>query len=301
MTLFFRKINIISVVLLSCTVINNAYADLAPYQTKLPQLNATEFVPGIISTESFEINTVLNKTGDEVIFSRCTDDFSHCTLMSSKFDNGGWQLPKALPFSGDFSDADPFYNSDYSTLYYISKRPINAQATQPEFYNLWRVARQGDKWGEPEYLPLLSSDKHDLYPSLTNDNTLYFTSLRNNKQQLYFVKKEKDEFKNIQTIPAYVYGENARVGDSAVSRDGNTIFFSISNREDSKGRGDLYFSKKVNGKWGVAESLGEKVNTGDHEFTPILSPDNKKLYFTRIENGKGNLFGIDLSALNISL
>jgi len=301
MTRFLQKFIIVSVGFLSCVAITNAHAELAPYQTKKPQLNATEFVPGIISTESFEINTVLNKVGDEVIFSRCSDDFSHCTLMASKFESGSWQLPKTLPFSGDFSDADPFYNSDYSTLYYISKRPINEQGKPSKFYNLWRVSRDEDKWNEPEYLSLLSSDKHDLYPSLTNDDTLYFTSFRHDQQHLYFVKKEMGEYKTIQTMPNYIYGENARVGDSAVSKDGKTIFFSISNRADSKGRGDLYFSQKVNGKWSVAKSLGDKINTGDHEFTPILSPDDKKLYFTRIENGKGNLYGIDLTALNITL
>lgn len=291
----------LSLVLLSLVGSNSAYAKLAPYQTKLPQLNATEFAPGIISTKSFEINTVLNAAGDEVIFSRCSDDFSHCTLMSSKFESDSWQSPKKLPFSGDFSDADPFYNNDYSILYYISKRPINNESEKTETYNLWRVSRRGNEWNEPEYLSGLSSDKHDLYPSLTDDGTLFFTSFRNEQQQLYFVKSTMGKFGDIQPMPAHIYGENGRIGDSAVSKDGKTIFFSISNRADSKGRGDLYFSRKVNGKWGVAESLGEKVNTASHEFTPILSPDNKKLYFTRIEDGKGNLYGIDLSALNISL
>lgn len=302
MNLFSRKLNLLnlalsSFVLISSVTISSAHAQLAPYQTELPQLTATEFAPSIVSTESFEINTVLNKAGNEVIFSRCSDDFSLCTLMSSKFESGHWQSPTVLPFSGDFSDADPFYNNDYSILYYISKRPVNKQSKKSESYSLWRVSKQDNQWSEPEFLPLLSSEKHDLYPSITSDDTLYFTSLRNNLQQLYFVKSTAGKFGTIQAMPAHIYGKDGNVGDSAVTSDGKTIFFSISGRDDSKGRGDLYISQKVDGKWTVAVSLGEKVNTADHEFTPILSPDNKKLYFTRIENGKGNLYGIDVSAL----
>jgi len=68
-------------------------------------------------------------------------------------------------------------------------------------------------------------------------------------------------------------------------------------RDDSLGKGDLYVSSLVGDKWTVAKSLGNKVNTSDHEFTPIVSPDGKYLFFTRVENGRGNIYQIALSAL----
>ena len=283
--------------LVSCT----ALAQLAPYQTDLPTLKAKEFAPGVVSTDAFEINTVLNQAGDSVIFSRCTDDFSQCVLMQSAYENNQWQPASKLPFSGNYTDADPAYSADYSTLYFISKRPIRQGAPATESYNLWRVRRQGEGWGEPEYLPELSSNANDLYPSLTEDGRLFFPSRRNNSRFLYYTQLTPTGFGEIQKIPADVYGDNGAIGDSVVSRDGKVIIFSIRNRADSLGRGDLYISRLINNRWTVAENLGEKVNTPDHEFTPIFSPDNKKLYFTRIENNKGNLYEIDLSALNISL
>ena len=278
-----------------------AIAQLAPYQTELPTLTATEFAPGIVSTEAFEINTVLNKAGDAVIFSRCSDDFSKCVLMQSDYEKGTWQPAKVLPFSGDYTDADPAFSADYSTIYFISKRPISAGGKSTENYNLWRVSQGRDGWGEPEYLPELSSSENDLYPSLTDDGRLFFPSRRNNARFLYYTQVMPTGFGELQKIPAEVYGENGAIGDSVVSRDGKVIIFSIRNRADSYGRGDLYISRLVNNKWTVAENLGKKVNTADHEFTPIISPDNKKLYFTRIENNRGNLYEIDLSALNVSL
>ena len=278
-----------------------AHAQLAPYQTTLPTLTATEFAPQVVSTNAFEINTVLNEAGDAVIFSRCSDDFSKCVLMQSDYEDGAWQPAKTLPFSGDYTDADPAFSPDYSTIYYISKRPISAGGEETENYNLWRVSRKGHSWGEPEYLPQLSSSENDLYPSLTDDGRLFFPSRRNNARFLYYTQVTPTGFGELQKIPAEVYGENGAIGDSVVSRNGKVIVFSIRNRADSRGRGDLYISRLINNQWTVAENLGDKVNTADHEFTPIISPDNKKLYFTRIENDKGNLYEIDLSALNISL
>lgn len=295
---FLKKLSISVALGLTCHI---ATAQLAPYQTELPTLTATEFAPGVVSTDAFEINTVLNKTGNAVIFSRCSDDFSACVLMQSDYADGQWQSAKALPFSGDYTDADPAFSADYSTLYYISKRPITAGGKATKNYNLWRVSQSDDGWGEPEYLPELSSDENDLYPSLTDDGRLFFPSRRDNGRFLYYTQITPTGFGELQRIPSEVYGKNGAIGDSVVSRDGKVIIFSISNRADSMGRGDLYISRLVNNQWTVAESLGDKVNTADHEFTPIFSPDNKKLYFTRIENNKGNLYEIDLSALNVSL
>lgn len=272
----------------------------ASYDLPENETGLIEFAPGVISTERFEINTVFNEAGDNVIFARCTDDFSKCVMMESDYVNGQWQAPEVLPFSGEFAEGDPYYSSDYSTLYYISKRPVNKGGAPSEFFNLWYVKRTSDGWEEPVYMQSLSSDKHDLYPSLTDDGRLVFLSFRNQQRQMYQVSLT-DNKGTIEALPAHIYGDKGKVGDSMMTRDGKHIIFSISDRDDSLGRGDLYISHLKNGKWTVAQSLGDKVNSPDHEFTPILSPDNKYLFFTRIENGRGNLYQIALSSLGVSL
>ena len=274
-----------------------ACSSQAPYQLDQQQTGVVEFAPSVISTsEHFEINTVFNKTGDNVIFARCNDAFSHCTLMESQHEGGQWQAPKALPFSGDFLDADPYYSPDFQTLYFVSKRPIDGGIEASKSINLWRVSRQGESWGSPEYLKNLSSEEHDLYPSITSNGDLYFPSFRNNQRKMYVAKKTATGFDKPIALPTYMFGEGAAIGDSVVLPDGNSIIFSM-RRGDSVGNGDLYISHKHNGKWSVAKTLGEKVNTVDHEFTPIVSPDGNYLFFTRIESGKGNLYQVSLPEL----
>ena len=284
--------------LVSALAAVGSMAESVSYHSDAAQNEAVEFAPGVISTdEHFEINTVFNEDGSRVLFARCVDDFSRCTMMMSRFENRQWQPPVALPFSGDYLEADPYFNEDYSQVYFVSKRPVESGGEPSPVVNLWRVPFHNDQWGELEYLSSLSSDADDLYPSITEQGDLYFPSFRNQKRQMYVAKNNGHGFDEPIPLPAHIYGDGGKVGDSVVLKDGKTIIFSLSGRSDSLGRGDLYVSKKIDGEWTVAKSLGDKVNTKDHEFTPIVSPDGQYLFFTRIENGRGNLYQIKLTAL----
>ncbi|WP_158658146.1 TolB family protein [Agarilytica rhodophyticola] len=284
--------------LLLITISLNSWAIDYPYSSKDAHKGVVEFAPGIISTKNnFEINAVFNKKGDKVIFARCNKEFTKCTMRQSRYINKQWQASEVLPFSGSYLDADPYYNEDYSALYFISKRPIKASTKATKSLNFWKVRVQEKGWGKPQYLADLSSDADDLYPSFNSAGDFYFPSFRNNKRLLYVAKSTRNGFAEPVAIPASVYGKEAKIGDSVISRDGKFIIFSISNRTDSKGRGDLYISHWKNGSWTIAKSLGELVNTPNHEFTPIMSPDGEYLFFTRIENGLGNLYQVHKSLL----
>lgn len=284
-----------SMLLLSGTVMS------APYQIDLPLTQAEKFAPGIISTKAYEINTVFNQSGDSVIFARCDDAFTHCVMMESRYKNKQWQAPVTLPFSGEYHEGDAFYSADYSSLFFISQRPLPGTQAATKSFNLWKVDKTAQGWSAPTYIKSLSSDAHELYPSLGEDNSLYFVSFKDQQRHLYQAELKDGLYQAPQKFPEHIYGEGGFVGDTVVSRDGTLIIASISGRTDSVGNGDLYVSRLINNEWTVAENLGDKVNTANHEFTPILSPDNKYLFFTRVENGIGNLYQIDLSSLNISL
>lgn len=272
-------------------------ASQPPYTLQDSHTKATEFAPGVISTrEHFEINAVFNQSGDNVLFARCDDDFKKCTLMESDYINGIWQTPKSLPFSGGFLEADPYYSPDYKFVYFVSKRPVDKNSTVSQTVNLWRVQKIGTNWGKPEYLKELSSNSDDLYPSLTSNGDLYFPSFRDQNRLLYVARASDNGFEPPTPLPSYMFGDDGKIGDSVVLPDGNTIIFSM-RRKDSLGKGDLYISFKKGDKWTIAKNLGEKVNSADHEFTPIVTPDGKYLFFTRIENGRGNIYQIAMEQI----
>ena len=270
----------------------------APYDNEAADTAAVFFAPEILSKDKFEINALFNASGDELIYAQCKDDFSHCTLMASKFESGKWQPAEALPFSGDYLDADPYYSVDYQFMYYVSKRPLPGTKGETKNVNIWRVSRTNNGWGEPEYMALLNSPENDLYPTMTAKGDLYFPSFREGRREMYVAEAKGQGFSAPKPLPRHIYGDGAAIGDSVMLRDGKRIIFSM-RRADSLGKGDLYVSDKVDGQWTVARHLGPLVNTEDHEFTPIVSDDGKYLFFTRIEDGKGNVYQISMKALGL--
>jgi hypothetical protein len=74
------------------------------------------------------------------------------------------------------------------------------------------------------------------------------------------------------------------------------IFSSV--REGGYGEGDLYISYQSAGQWSAPEILPTSVNSREYEYTPLISPDGRYLFFSR---GWGDIFQVDVSAAGIKL
>jgi hypothetical protein len=72
-------------------------------------------------------------------------------ILVSHWSGGKWGTPAVAPFSGRFSDYDPFVAPDGSRLFWISNRPVGG--TAKDDYDIWMVEKQGDGWGPPMHLP----------------------------------------------------------------------------------------------------------------------------------------------------
>jgi hypothetical protein len=88
-------------------------------------------------------------------------------------------------------------------------------------------------------------------------------------------------------------------GDAFVAPDECYVIFS-SARPPSPGRGDLFVSFRLaDGMWGEPIHLGGAINTAEHEFCPMFTPDDKYLFFSRLYGGSsenatgGDVFWID--------
>jgi hypothetical protein len=86
---------------------------------------------------------------------------------------------------------------------------------------------------------------------------------------------------NIGSPPNSSDGE----GDTFVAPDERYLVFS-SSRAGGSGRGDLYvWFRAADSRWGPVISLGDAINTPDHEFCPIVTPDGRYLFFSRAYGG----------------
>jgi tetratricopeptide (TPR) repeat protein len=80
-------------------------------------------------------------------------------------------------------------------------------------------------------------------------------------------------------------------GSCSISSDGRYLYFA-SERAGGMGGKDLYVSEKVDGDWGVAKNLGDKINTIYNDDAPFIHPDGITLFFS--SEGHKSIGGYDI-------
>lgn len=76
------------------------------------------------------------------------------------------------------------------------------------------------------------------------------------------------------------------MGGPSISYDGNTLFFFANFGKSGYGREDIFYSVREKNGWSKPTNMGSTINTDGYEGFPSVSPDGKRLYFTREIVGK---------------
>jgi len=154
--------------------------------------------------------------------------------------------------------------------------------------------------------PGINTSYSEYFPTLTVDGkTLLFTRLlpvsggdkrdRSDEQEDFFYSNfvEKEWTKSI-ALPRNINTENNE-GAPSIAPDGKgLIFVACSDASgqyygpNRKGKGscDLFYTKKIGGRWSDPINLPGKINSSNWETQPSLSADGKTLYFIRGVRGK---------------
>lgn len=231
------------------------------------------------------------------------------TIYTARLGRDGWSEPAVAAFSGAHSDIDPVVSPDGGRIYFSSIRPVDGIARTD--IDIWMVERDGSGWSAPIHLgPEVNGPDDELYPSVSEDGTLYFASGPAAPQpgrhfDIYRAKKAGRGFAPREALGP---GVNARPAandphpqaawdfNPEISRDGTLLLFT-SLRPGGHGLGDLYVSRLVRGEWRAAENLGPAVNTAADEYHPTLSRDGRRLYFVRRSSRPGDFFTLPTAAV----
>ena len=132
-----------------------------------------------------------------------------------------------------------------------------------------------------EYTPALSGD----------GELLIFTRRYRGQEDFYQVRLQNDSV--IGTAePIVILNTPDNEGAHTLSADGTFMVFTACNRPTGYGLCDLYYSKKIDGQWTPAVSMGPRVNSAASDTEPSLTPDGKGLYFS--SDRVGGLGGKDI-------
>jgi len=237
---------------------------------------------GILSTSLNERDFALSPDGNEIYYTVSIPRSIFQTIVFRKRQKDGrWSAPEVAPFAGHFSDLEPAFTADGSTLYFASNRPL--EGTQPKDFDIWKVTRTKNGWGTPEHLSnVINTEEDEFYPSITNTGNLYFTAAYKGgpgREDIYIARWRNNQFEKPEPLDSAVntgyYEFNA-----FVTPDERYIFFTSYGRKDDSGGGDLYVSTKdSNNKWQQAKNL-KSINSGQLDYCPSVSPDGKIFFFT---------------------
>ena len=247
------------------------------------------FAPDLISTGLYERDLAIGPDGSELIYTLGTNTGIR-NLIIMREQGGAW-AQEVMPFSGAHQDIEPFYSPEGQVLYFASDRPM-PQDTMRSDYNIWKVARSGTGWADPEALSnLINTPAHEFFPAVTDQGHVYFTASREDGmggEDILVSRLVNGEYQTPEALDSNV---NSALDEfnAFVSADDRFIVFSSYGRLDGLGGGDLYWSERgPDGQWSVAQHFGPAINTSRLEYCPFVDFNNGNLYFTsnRIAEGK---------------
>jgi len=240
------------------------------------------FAPGLISTGLNERDFAMMPDGSEIIYTLANHNNKRRMLVSVKIEDGVFQTPTVLPFSGVHNDIEPFFHPNGRILYFASNRPLAGH--EKANYNIFMSERVDDTWTEAVALhPRINSMEDEFYPSITLSNTIYFTSTREGGAGKEDIWKSQFIDGDYQTPTVLDTAVNSDTYDfnAYVSPDESIIIFSSYGRADDLGGGDLYMSQKdATGRWQKAVHFGADINSKFLDYCPFLDVENNIFYFT---------------------
>jgi len=267
------------------------FAELSP---EIPTVMPLCFAPEIIPSDSGNVRGIaVSPDGKEIIRAARIDSLDCFRLMMIRRDSAGWNLPSAVSFSNGYDDIMPAFTPDGNALYFASDRPRPGATIPTPVYHIWKAARQGDSWAEPEFLGL-NSDSLDWSPSATRAGHLYFVTLRDGRRGDIY---RAEFFNNGLITPVSLHepvGSLWAESGVFVDPDENFILFAAADRQRGYGGFDLYISRKSKNGWGEPSLLDARVNTSMNETQPFISPDSRYLFFQR-----DRLYWFSLDSLGI--
>ncbi len=282
--------------------------------------------PGVISKASFEGHASINPEGNEIYFTVYSNDHAYSTIAYSVQQEGQWQEPEIVSFSGKYRDGSPALSPVGNKIYFSSNRPKEGREVNAS-NDIWVSERnEAGTWSNPTRLSDAVNGPHNEFsPSVDAAGNLYFCSNRPGgygDMDVYFSKYENETYLPAELMSTAI-NSSYHEGNVGVSPDGNLLFLMIQHKPGDYGYDDIHYSIKHEGVWSPVLNVGTVINTPTYDFSPKVSPNGRTLFFSsRLNrdynspdsaytyasfqnhlnsplNGLGNIYRIELDQLKL--
>ncbi|WP_394825511.1 Xaa-Pro aminopeptidase [Pendulispora albinea] len=247
---------------------------------------------GLFTTGAWDFFMAFSPDQRSVLFGRADDAFEVFDILETRLGpDGHWSPPVKPRFAAHYSNADPHISPDGRRVFFISNRPEGGkpgEAPRP-IHDIWVAERdaQGargarDPWGEARHLPAPVNDgTNDRWsPAVAQNGNLHFGADLGGpgKTDLWVSRWKDGVYQAPENLGDAINGAGLEV-EPWIAPDESYLIFAGLRRPDCVGSYDLFFSRRIEGRWEKPRPL-TAVNTAASEFNHSVSPDGKWLYFS---------------------
>lgn len=253
--------------------------------TKIPKTKPIVFANELVSSEEHEFGCCFSSDGTEFYFTRAIGNFKKKNILVIKFDGKNWTQPqKALPdFNGE--TYEPHISADGKKLYFMGMvQNDKKNAKHKMTMDLYYAEKNNDQWSKIVHLEDPFNPLKSMYISTTVDGLLFTTNRSGDGPDIVYVKDKKGKYSNYSDPGSTINTDHSELYPF-VARDGSYLLF---NRIVDRGKFMFVCFRQNDGSWG--NSL--KVPLGMESGCPMVSPDNKFLFFNSGEKFSNDIFWV---------
>lgn len=242
------------------------------------------FEENVISTND-AFGATFSPDEKEIYFVKSYGGRDKLHIMSSKKTGGKWSAPINIFSEDDHKYIDPFVTFDGNLLIFNTTRP-KPNTTEAKTFRIWAMRKTGNGWSEPFYLgDTLNSEAQDFYATTDRRGNMVFTSRRNDgsgSNDLWFSERKNGAYQTPKNLGSPINTPNSESNPFISSKGDYLVYFS--DAAGGFGDTDLYIAfRRKNGGWSKPSNLGAEINGATGEFTPYVSRNGKRLYFSRLK------------------
>ncbi|WP_422858677.1 hypothetical protein ACOKFD_15115 [Flagellimonas sp. S174] len=294
---YITTLSILTFLLVSCQ--SGKTSNLTLLSERIPADEPLVFGEGIVSTDNKEFSITFNPQMDEMFFTRRRPEAKN-EIYTMKLVNGKWSAPELAFFATNTGwDFEPHINPKGDKLYFGSTRPLN-DTIKASGMHQWVSEKNGNGWGQPKPLGAPFVNRFVMYPSATDNETLYFTSreegVDREDSSIFFSIKEGDEYASVKNMAEMMTLPGKWIAHPYIAPDESYLIFD-SQKDSESDDCDLYIAFNESGTWTEPYNLGPKINTDQCEMCASVSPDGNYLFFHRGGQGTGDMYWVDFLQL----
>lgn len=261
---------------------NDVVSIESPYLgQKPPGLTPKVFAPGMVSTNSLEIEGVFSPNMDEFYFTKQVKGEAPKT-HAIRYKNGKWEKFMEEPRTGEV-----FISTDGKTMHLGNKYREQTPSGWSEEKSL----------GSPyEKIPIMRLTSSSLGTYVFDERDTIGT-IR--------ISKIIDGIREKPRAMNDVFNKGKYTGHPFIAPDESYLIWD-SIRENGHGDSDLYISfRQEDGSWGNAINMGEEINSDMEDAFGSVTPDGKYFFFHRVKLGESfedsyaNIFWVDAQIIEI--